>query len=121
MAAITVTAPQDVATGYPHIVRQPGIVGGRPRVAGTRIPVWQIAHLWQLGELVDGILTAFPRLTPASLHSALAYYWDHQAEIDAEITENQPEYALAELRRDPLITESSPGVFLPRSMASTQR
>jgi hypothetical protein len=34
---------------------------------------------------VDEILTALPHLTPAQVHSALAYYFDHQAEVEADL------------------------------------
>lgn len=99
MTVIPETDTADAPTGYPHVVRRPGVVGGRPRIVGTRIPVWQIAALWRVGETVADILHAFPHITPAALHSALAYYWDHQPEVDAEITENQPEHVLGDASR----------------------
>ena len=105
------TAAADVKTEYPHIVRRPGVVGGRPRIEGTRLPVWQIANLWQMGENVADLLEAYPHLNPAALHSALAYYWDHKDEVDAEIEENRPENVLAALRRDPNVVEERPGTF----------
>ena len=90
--------PEDAKTEYPHIVRTPGIVGGRPRVAGSRIPVWQIAGRWQSGETIDDILTVYPHLSAAAVHSALAYYWDNKGEVDAEIEEHKPENVVAWLR-----------------------
>src|SRR5687767_10943008 len=102
MATTETAAPavpgEELKTEYPHIVRRPGVVGGRPRIEGTRIPVWQIANLWNRGETAADLLEAYPRLTPAALHSALAYYFDHQTEVDAEIDENRPERVLASLR-----------------------
>jgi uncharacterized protein (DUF433 family) len=102
---------EESRTEYPHIVRRPGMVGGRPRIAGTRIPVWQIANLWNMGETIPELLEAFPHVTPAAVHSALAYYFDHQVDVDAEIDENRPENVLAALRRDPRLMEEKPGVF----------
>jgi hypothetical protein len=32
-------------------------------------------------------LHEFPHLTPAQVHDALSYYYDHRAEIDQEISE----------------------------------
>ncbi len=40
-----------------------------------------IAHGWSPAELHF----QFPHLTLGQIHSALAYYWDHQAELDREI------------------------------------
>ncbi|MGH2353193.1 MAG: DUF433 domain-containing protein [Chloroflexota bacterium] len=115
MAATTATTNaevKDLKTEYPHIVRRPGMVGGRPRIAGTRLPVWQIALSSQKGATVEQIVETYhPDITPAAVHSALAYYWDHKAEVDAEIEENRPENVMAELRRDPNWIEEQPGRF----------
>jgi uncharacterized protein (DUF433 family) len=39
------------------------------------------------GLTVDEILREFPHLTPAQVYDALSYYYDHQDELDQEITE----------------------------------
>lgn len=72
---------------YPHIVRNPAVRGGQPIVEGTRIPVAILIRSHQLGMDFDEILTQYPSLTPASLHAALAFYFDHQSEIDSLIRE----------------------------------
>jgi uncharacterized protein (DUF433 family) len=104
-------AQQDIKTEYPHIVRRPGVVGGRPRIEGTRLAVWLIASLWLQGETLENLLDMYPGLTPAAVHAALAYYYDHKDEIDAEIEENKPENALAWLRSQPWLVEERRGVF----------
>jgi hypothetical protein len=38
-----------------------------------------------MGYTLTEILEGFPDLTAAQLHDALSYYYDHQAEIDADI------------------------------------
>ncbi len=45
----------------------------------------------------------YPHLSLAQIHAALAYYYDHKAEFDAEIERGLREYdeALAEQRRLP--------------------
>ncbi len=101
----------DAKTEYPHIVRRPGVVGGRPRIEGSRIPVWQIASRWNADETLRDILETYPHISPAAVHSALAYYWDHKEEIDAEIEENRPDNVLAGLRADSNLVEERPGVF----------
>ena len=69
-----------------HIVSTPGVCGGKPRVDGTRIRVWDI-HVWHdlRGQSAAEILAAFPSLTLADVYAALAYCHDHLAEIDAQI------------------------------------
>ena len=67
-----------------HIDTTPGICGGRPRIAGRRITVQNVAD-WheRQGLSVDEIATAHD-LSLGDIHAALAYYHDHRSEIDAE-------------------------------------
>jgi uncharacterized protein (DUF433 family) len=69
-----------------HIDARPDKCGGKPCIAGTRIRVWDIYVLHErLGKTPDEILADYPELSPADVHAALAYYFDHQQEIDAEM------------------------------------
>jgi uncharacterized protein (DUF433 family) len=70
---------------YPYIEVHSEIAGGAPIIEGTRISVRSIAGYYQMGMSVDEILTALHHLTPAQVHSALAYYFDHQTEVDADL------------------------------------
>ena len=75
----------DAATDHPHITKTPGVRGERPVVQGTRIPVKTLAGYHRMGYTLDEILAGFPGLTVAQRHDALSYYYDHQAEIDADL------------------------------------
>ena len=70
---------------FPHIARNRSILGGIPIVAGTRTPVRSIAGYYQLGMSADEILQSLPHLSAAEVHAALAYYFDHQKEIDRDL------------------------------------
>jgi len=72
---------------YPYIISNPGIAGGRPVIEGTRITVNCIAGYYQLGMSIDEILDSLRHLTPSQVHSALAYYFDHQDEINLDLEE----------------------------------
>ncbi|MEZ4515329.1 MAG: DUF433 domain-containing protein [Chloroflexota bacterium] len=74
----------------------PGIAGGKPRIAGHRITVQNVAiwHEW-MGRTVDDICSEHD-LTLADVHAALAYYYANQPEIDQSIRES--EEFLASLR-----------------------
>lgn len=80
-----------------HIEVTPGTSGGKPRIAGRRITVQNIA-IWHehMGKSVDEICDAYD-LQPAEVHAALAYYFDHREAIDRGIKED--EAFVAELRR----------------------
>ena len=47
-----------------------------------------IAGYYQMGMDVDEILTTLTHLTSSQVHSALAYYFDHQDEIDKSLIES---------------------------------
>jgi uncharacterized protein (DUF433 family) len=60
-----------------------------PRIAGTQTKVLEIvldrlAHHWD----ADEIQRQHPYLSLAQIYSALAYYHDHQAEVDEAIEES---------------------------------
>lgn len=73
---------------HPYVTRKPGVCGGKPIIAGTRIKVSFIAreHV-EMGMSPPEILEAHPHLTLAQIHDALSYYYDHEAEIQAELRE----------------------------------
>jgi uncharacterized protein (DUF433 family) len=73
-----------------HIVRDEGICGGQPRIAGTRLKVQQIALEYErLGWAPDQICDAHPGVTLAQVHAAISYYYDHKEEIDQTIREDR--------------------------------
>ena len=68
---------------YPHIALFPD---GVPYLSGTQTKVEEVvldhlAHDWDADEMQR----QHSDLTLAQIHSALAYYYDHQAEMDREI------------------------------------
>ena len=73
---------------YPYIGYDPEIADGKPIIVGTRITVRCIAGYYQMGMSTDEILTILAHLTPSQLHSALAYYFDHQIEVDSDLVES---------------------------------
>ncbi len=74
---------------FQHIEITPGVAGGKPRIAGHRITVQNIA-VWheRLGKSADEIASEYD-LTLADVYAALAYYFDHRAEIDRSIAEGE--------------------------------
>jgi uncharacterized protein (DUF433 family) len=72
-----------------HIEITPDICGGKPRIAGHRIRVQDIA-VWHdvQGQSADEIVSRFPQLTLADVHAALAYYFDHRDEIVRQMRED---------------------------------
>ena len=67
----------------------PDIVGGKPRIAGHRITVQDIA-VWheRMGKTADEISAEYD-LSLAEIYAALSYYFDHQNEINESIRERE--------------------------------
>jgi hypothetical protein len=76
------------AVTYPHLVKTEGSsarLARLPRIRVAQIVIDYLNHGWS----ADEICIHYPHLKPAEVHSAMAYYFDHQVEIDAEIEEEQ--------------------------------
>ena len=78
-----------VRTEYRYVTTVPGVCGGRPIVRATRTPVKAILGYYNLGFSVEDILESLPHLTPAQVHEALSYHYDHQTEIEKDTEESQ--------------------------------
>ena len=73
-----------------HIEITPGTCGGKPRIAGHRIKVQDIA-IWyeEMNLSPQAIVDRYPTITLSDVHAALAYYYDHKQEIRAAIQEDE--------------------------------
>ena len=59
---------------------------GHAIVEGTRIGVHDVVAMVKTGASVDEVVGSFPKLTRAQVYECLAYYEDHQSEIDPLVT-----------------------------------
>lgn len=69
---------------YPHITKIPDVCGGKPTIDGTRLRVMDIVGLHEEGYTAERMLEVYDFLNLAQIHAALAYYFDHKEEIEAE-------------------------------------
>ncbi|MCX7012239.1 MAG: DUF433 domain-containing protein [Candidatus Sumerlaeota bacterium] len=60
-------------TWQEHIESTPGVLRGKPRFKGTRIPVSLILGYLAAGHSVDQIITEFPDLRPEHIAASLDY------------------------------------------------
>src|SRR5206468_2720348 len=77
-----------VATSYPHVEKiesLPARLQRLPRIHVSTIVIDYLNHGWS----ADEICIHYPHLRLSEVHSAMAYYFDHQAEIDREIEQEQ--------------------------------
>lgn len=59
-----------------HIVATPDTLGGRPRIAGTRIGVEFVLDLLASGWSEAQVLEQYPHLTPEQLQAVFAFVRD---------------------------------------------
>lgn len=94
---------------YSHLEKpagEPARLRRTPRVRVAQIVMDYLAYAWSVDEMCRQHLY----LTPAEAHAAMAYYFDHQAEIDAEIE--------AELKQaEKPATPARPSPFVARMRA----
>lgn len=73
------------AIAYPHIIKEdgkPARLENHPRVRVAQIVMDYLAYGWS----ADEIHRQHSHLTLAEVHAAMGYYYDNQAQIEAEIT-----------------------------------
>ena len=77
------TAPFDIGT---LIEVTPGVYGGRPCLAGTRMPIMQIGVLHSEGVSASEIARRW-ELDIVKVYAGIAYYLANKEAIDAEVEE----------------------------------
>ena len=84
------------ATRYRWITRRKDILGGQPIIRGTRVPVRALIGCYKQGMDFEEILEGY-LLSPAQLHEAFAFYYEHQEEIEELLRPIDPEEFAAEV------------------------
>lgn len=59
------------------------------RIKGTRVALDSIIYKFRQGRSPEAIQDAFPALSLSQVYAAIAYYLDHQAELDAYLAHNE--------------------------------
>jgi uncharacterized protein (DUF433 family) len=81
MTATAKTKAPIQRTEHPHIVKSADVIGGMPRVEGTRFSELQVRNWVESGMDLDDIVESFPPLTLAQIRDALSYSYDHPDEL----------------------------------------
>lgn len=97
--------PVVTPTAYEHVSLDPQ---GRPWIEAANTKVVELVEKVQAhGYSPEELAYQLPHLTLGQIHSALAYYWDHQEEMDREVErrDEQVERSRREAGEHPLITK----------------
>lgn len=72
-----------------YIAIDPNYCCGKPRLAGTRMPVAAIAEMYlEMGESIEEIARKYD-LSLAAVHGAMVYYYEHREELDLHNLETE--------------------------------
>jgi uncharacterized protein (DUF433 family) len=88
-AAVLQDVVQDLGDAFPGIESRPGVCGGEPCIVRTRIPVWVLYRMRQLGVSEAEILHSYPTISAEDLANAWHFARAHLAEIEAQIRDNE--------------------------------
>lgn len=108
---VRISLNPEAPTEHPHITQTPGVCGGRAVVRGTRIPVKVLVGYYRMNYNITEILAGFPTLTAAQFYDALSYYYDRQAEIDADLEADEASAILKEFN----LEMNADGAIIPKS------
>ena len=87
-----------------HIEITPGVRSGKPRLAGTRITVADVAIMYlRMGQSLEEIAGKY-QLSLAAVYAAIAFYYDHREEIDRRTAEAEA-FAEAERLKHPSLLQ----------------
>ena len=62
---------------HPRISLTPGVMGGKPCIKGTRIPVDLLLDYLGSGDTIAGLLEGYPGLTEDDILAAIRFAADH--------------------------------------------
>lgn len=86
------TSNADVVDIGTLIVSTPGTLGGRPRLAGTRISIRNIVGWHQYnGWTPEEIIEHYSHLTLDKVYAGLAFYYANKEKLDAEFAAEEEE------------------------------
>jgi len=84
---------------HPHVEARPDLLAGSPVVVGTKIPVRRLWSWHRKGVSVETLLKRYPALGPSRVLSALAFAYDNQELMEADLAREE---ALLGVTADPV-------------------
>jgi uncharacterized protein (DUF433 family) len=74
---------------HPHVRVDPAVLAGSPHVNGSRVPVRRLWAWHRGGASVETLVKRYPNLGPARILDALAFAYDNQDIIEADLEREQ--------------------------------
>jgi uncharacterized protein (DUF433 family) len=88
-AAVLQDVVQDLGDAFPGVESRKGVCGGEPCIVRTRIPIWVLHRMRELGVSEADILRSYPTISAEDLSNAWHYARSHLAEIESQVRANE--------------------------------
>ena len=95
-------------------------VEGAYRISGTRVSLDSVIYAWLNGLSPESIVDSYPVLTLEQVHGALAYYLEHQEEIDEYLRQGAAEFEALRQQLSQRLRETKPLLY-EKLIAQKQR
>src|SRR6185312_4804050 len=79
---------------HPHVRVDPAVLAGSPHVNGSRVTVRRLWAWHRGGAAVETLVRRYPNLGPARILDALAFAYDNQDLIEADLEREQSLFAI---------------------------
>jgi uncharacterized protein (DUF433 family) len=84
-----------VLVPHPHVRCDPRLLGGSPHVDGSKVPVRRLWAWHRAGVSIDTLLKRYPRLGPARVLDALAFAYDNETVVEADLAREMAAFEAA--------------------------
>lgn len=74
---------------HPHVRVDATVLAGSPHVIGSRVPVRRLWAWHRGGTTVETLVRRYPNLGPARILDALAFAYDNQDLVEADLAREQ--------------------------------
>lgn len=74
---------------HPHVRCDAAVLTGSPHVIGSRVPVRRLWIWYRRGTPIETLVKRYPNLGPARILDALAFAFDNQELIEADLAREE--------------------------------
>src|SRR5688572_6118196 len=109
-----------VLVPHPHVRVDANILGGSPYVIGSRVPVRRLWAFYRNGTSIDRLLKRYPQLGPAKVFDALAFAFDNEEVMSADLAREEELLSQTGERRTKRASGSLEQIELPFGAAPAE-
>ncbi len=75
----------NICVHHPHVVADPHVLAGSPLVRDSKVPVRRLWAWHRKGVTVETLVKRYPALGPAKVLDAIAFCYDNQDVVEADL------------------------------------